>query len=94
MACSPARGESGNGGGERRAWRRFRLLGAFHGERGRAARDRGEREREGRQGVLIPWRSFGGDVHLLAGIDGGQPSTELLAAREEDDWEKSWAGLR
>jgi hypothetical protein len=37
-------GEAWNGGSGRRPWWQARLLGAFHGERGRAARDREERK--------------------------------------------------
>jgi hypothetical protein len=44
-----------------------------------------ERGRKGVGASLSPRKGNGGGGHLLAGIDDGQPSTELLAAREEDD---------
>jgi hypothetical protein len=60
-------------------------------EKGVSQRERG-RERALRRSYPLVQR-VGNGGHLLAGIDGGQPSTELLAAREEDDdqREMGWA---
>jgi hypothetical protein len=92
IASSPVSGDSGNGGVQRRPWLGF--AGAQREtERGKSTPGREEdRGEAGRQGILSPWRSFGGSGHLLGRSTAGAAPTQLLAAREEDDGDRIWAG--
>jgi hypothetical protein len=93
LGCSPELEEALNGGA-----RRGQGLG-FAGVRGKRNRERdgregGEGERGTVAGGLIPLSRRSSVACISSqGSGDGQPSTELLAAREEDDRELSWAGL-